>query len=100
MKALYAITGTRFRGPEIEALVRSLPMGEPLVLQREATNQHDPNAVMVFARDRHVGYLSSRTNKKIANWLDVLCSAKKHNVTIPAVLRSDGTGWPMAEVEE
>ena len=47
MKILVALVGTKFRGPEMVALLASLPQGEPLALLREPDNKFDSAAVQV-----------------------------------------------------
>jgi uncharacterized protein YcbX len=64
----YAIVGMKHRGAE--ALVASLPPDEPLTLVREADNKFDPNAVQVWARGRHVGYIPKTQNAVLARFID------------------------------
>jgi hypothetical protein len=96
---LAALTGTKFRGVEVEALVRSLPNAEPLELLREPDNKFDPNAVQVWARGVHIGYLKASQNKPVANWMDALRRARQAPVTVPAKLSLKDGGWPFVEVE-
>ena len=64
----YAIVGMKHRGAE--ALVASLPPDEPLLLIREPDNKFDPNAVQVWARGRHVGYVPKTQNAVLAKFID------------------------------
>lgn len=64
----YAIVGMKHR--DAEALVASLPPDEPITLVREADNRFDPNAVQVWARGRHVGYVPKTQNAVLAQFID------------------------------
>lgn len=109
MLSLIALVGTKFRGPDIIHLVASLPNGEPLTLIRERGNAHDPNAVQVWARNQHVGYLKGSQNKDIAMAMDRAQKlAGVHDNVVPisgqmttrAVLRVTADRWPMVEIDE
>lgn len=109
MLSLIALVGTKFRGADIIRLVASLPNGEPLTLIREHGNEFDPNAVQVWARGQHVGYLKGSQNKSIAMAMDRAQKlAEVHDnvvsisghVTTPAVLRVTADRWPMVEIDE
>lgn len=65
---LYALVGMKHRGTE--ALVLSLPPDAPLVLIRDPANKYDPNAIQVWARGRHVGYISKNQNAVLARFID------------------------------
>ena len=64
----YAIVGMKHRGAE--ALVASLPPDEPLTLVRERGNKYDANAVQVWARGTHVGYVPKTQNAVLARFID------------------------------
>lgn len=64
----YAIVGMKHRGAE--ALVASLPPDEPITLVREPGNKYDPNAVQVWARGKHVGYVPKAQNAVLARFID------------------------------
>ncbi len=64
----YALVGMKHRGAE--ALVASLPPDEPLLLIREPGNKFDPNAVQVWARGQHVGYVPKTQNAVLAKFID------------------------------
>lgn len=64
----YAIVGMKHRNAE--ALVASLPPDEPITLVREADNRFDPNAVQVWARNQHVGYVPKTQNAVLAQFID------------------------------
>lgn len=98
-KSLVALVGVKFRGPEVEVLVAALPQGEPLTLIREPTNKFDTNAVQVWARGVHVGFLKGSQNKPVANWMDALRRARQSEPTLEAKLAVDGGKWPMVEIE-
>jgi len=64
----YPIVGMKHRGAE--EFLRSLPHREPVVLRRAPDNPHDPNAVEVWARGRHVGFLKAADAFKVARMID------------------------------
>ena len=95
MKSLYALVGMRHRGTE--ALVASLPQGEPLTLIREPDNKFDPNAVQVWARGQHVGFIAAKQVKPLAMAMD---AATLRAPQWRATLAIDGGRWPLVEVSE
>lgn len=66
----YALVGMKHQGAE--ALVASLPPDEPLVLVREPDNRFDRNAVQVWARGQHVGYVPKTQNAVLAQFIDAM----------------------------
>lgn len=66
----YAVVGMKHR--KAEELVASLPHGEPITLVREPDNQFDRNAVQVWARGRHVGYVPKTQNAVLAQFIDAM----------------------------
>jgi hypothetical protein len=92
-KSLFALVGMKHRGTE--ALVASLPQGEPLTLIREPDNKFDPNAVQVWARGLHVGYISAKQVKPLAMAMD---AAALWAPQWRATLAIDGGHWPLVEV--
>ena len=104
VKSLVALVGMKHRGTE--ALVSSLPRGEPLTLVREPTNPHDRWAVQVWARGVHVGFVKGSQVRPIAMAMD------RHGPPPPdpktmlsgyslgAKLAIDGGRWPMVEIDE
>jgi hypothetical protein len=97
-KSLYALVGMKHRGTE--ALVASLPQGEPLTLIRDRANQFDPNAVQVWARGQHVGFVRATQVRPLALALDRRNAPLGMAPQISARLAIDGGKWPMCEVEE
>lgn len=98
---LVALVGMKHRGTE--ALVASLPQGEPLTLVREPTNKYDRNAVQVWARGKHLGYIKASQNGAICMAMDT--AAAKANVVVTSLMKSaklaiDGGKWPMVEIGE
>lgn len=93
MKGTYALVGMQHRGSE--ALVASLPVGEPLVLIREPINLYDRNAIQVWARTVHVGFIPTKQNKDLARKMDAAGLRQ-----IPAKLTTSGDRCPLIEVEE
>lgn len=111
-KSLFALVGMKHRGTE--ALVASLPQGEPLTLVREPMNQYDSNAVQVWARGQHVGYCKASQVRPLALLMDRRDRERSlaafdetsppreppSNYTLAARLAIDGGKWPMIEVSE
>jgi hypothetical protein len=102
MKSLVALVGMKHRGTE--EFVASLPQGETLTLVREPDNKFDPNAVQVWARDRHVGYVKAAQVGPVAMALDRVMSTDRAVLhegkpAMLAKLAIDGGRWPMVEVE-
>lgn len=106
----YALVGMKHRGSE--AFVAELPPDEPLTLVREPDNRFDSNAVQVWARGRHVGYVSKDQNANLAKFIDSYggvvaimgMDAGGGNVeasrgkSIDAVLHKGSNTWPLVEV--
>jgi hypothetical protein len=105
----YALVGMKHRGTE--SFVAELPPDEPLTLVREPDNRFDPNAVQVWARGRHVGYVSKDQNANLAKFIDSYgviafmgMDAGGGNVdasrghSIDAVLHKGSNTWPLVEV--
>lgn len=86
------IVGMKFRGTE--RLVAGLQQGEPLTFVREPTNEHDKNAVQIWARDVHVGYVKGAQAKDVARFMD----DGKHE-RWPAILAVTADRWPSAEFD-
>ena len=99
-KSLVALVGTKFRGPEMIKLLASLPQGEPLTLIREPTNQYDRNAVQVWARGEHIGYVKGSQNRDIAARMDRARADSSEFVSWPAKLAIDGGKQPMLEIDK
>jgi hypothetical protein len=99
VKSLYGLVGMKHRGTE--ALVASLPNGEPLLLVREPDNKFDRFAVQVWARGQHVGFIKGAQVKPLAIAMD---AAPVVSAAAPigkrAKLAIDGGKWPLVEVEE
>ena len=100
MKSLVALVGMKHRGTE--ALVASLPQGELLTLIREPLNTYDRNAVQVWARGTHVGYIPMKQNTQIAMAMDVamLASGTKTDPHWIGRLAIDGGKWPLVEIDD
>jgi len=47
-----------------------LRVGEALRLRREPANPHDPNAIAVWYRNEHLGYVPRRENRTLAQMMD------------------------------
>ena len=99
MKTLVALVGTKFRGEEMMALLASLPQGEPLTLIREPTNKYDSNAVQVWARGHHIGYVKGNQNRDLAMAMDRARTGSSAAVAFHGKLAIDGGKQPMVELE-
>lgn len=102
MKTLVALVGTKFRGPEMVALLASLPQGEPLTLVREPDNKFDPFAVQVWARDQHIGYVKGSQVRPLQMKMDAnaFTDANDQPSKLYGKLAIDGGKQPMVEIEE
>jgi len=88
---LYALVGMRHRGTQ--TFVDGLPNREPLMLIREAGNRYDRNAVQVWARGRHAGYIKGTQAPSLAMAMDRAGDPRR-----PAKLHhSSADRWPMVE---
>lgn len=96
MKSLVALVGMKHRGTE--ALVASLPQGEPLTLVRDKENQFDRWAVQVWARGQHVGFIKATQVRPIAMAMD-RALVEMPTYTKEAKLAIDGGKWPMVEFD-
>jgi hypothetical protein len=47
-----------------------LRVGEVLRLRREPANHHDPNAIAVWYKNEHLGYVPRRENRTLAQLMD------------------------------
>ena len=94
MKAFYGLVGMKHRNAE--ALVASLPNGEPLTLIREPGNKYDANAVQVWARGQFIGYIGrgrkpgpkyapGNENEPIARYFDeAIAACNSKDIFMPA----------------
>lgn len=101
MKTLVALVGTKYRGPEMVALLASLPQGEPLKLVRESDNRFDRNAVHVWAREKHIGYVKGSQNRDLAMAMDALLVEDPGfaETGFAGKLAIDGGKQPMVEID-
>lgn len=101
MKTLVALVGTKYCGPGMVALLASLPQGEPLTLKREPDNKFDRNAVQVWARGQHLGYVKGNQNRDLAMAIDALIAEDVGFAEgVAAKLAIDGGKQPMVEIDE
>jgi hypothetical protein len=102
VKSLVALVGTKYRGKEMLDLLASLPSGEPLFLRRDPDNEYDPNAVQVWARGHHIGFIPKSQNGPIAAAMDKMAAGRVNvrSLEMPAKLAIDGGQQPMIELEE
>lgn len=94
MKAAYTLVGMKHRNAE--AFVAALTAGEPVKLIREPDNPHDQNAVQVWTRDMHIGYVKGTQARKLARFMDRDCAGGP----VMGKMAFGGDRWPMVEVEE
>ncbi len=102
MKSLYTLVGMKHRGTE--KLVAGLPNGEPLTLIRERDNRFDANAVQVWAREQHVGYVKATENADLALRLDRMAVVVPGPTGLAApkqisAILVQTRWWPQVEVE-
>jgi len=98
-KSLVALVGTQYRPPEAAELLKGLPNGEPLHLIREPTNKFDRNAVQVWARGVHIGFIKGSENREIASRMDKARTDSGQIQTLNGKLAIDGGKWPMVEID-
>lgn len=79
MRTIYAIVGMKHKGSDAAALVAALKPGDDILLILEPTNQYDPRAIQVWVHGQHVGYVASRMNKVLTEYIQNL----HHQVIIP-----------------
>lgn len=65
-----AVRGTKFRPPEAQEIAAHLGPLEPVTLEPEPFNEHDPNAIKVIARGEFIGYLQKNMAVFLAARLD------------------------------
>jgi hypothetical protein len=103
MRGLYTIVGMKHRGMTV--FVAGLPKNEPLALVREPDNKFDPNAVQVWARGRHIGFVKGTQSRDLAGWINIRGSLNVDQA-LPAQLCVYGRlavtaeRWPCAEIVE
>lgn len=98
MKGLYALVGMQHRGTA--ALVASLPDGEPVRLIREPDNPYDRNAVQVWARGTHLGFVKGTQARPLAMAMDAKQIVSRTEIETAGVLRKKIERWPLIELEE
>lgn len=91
MKALYALVGMAYSPLGLKT-TNSLLEGMPLILLREPTNSHDPNAVAVYVR---VGYIRAKQATSLAPKMDAAATS----ILSAKVSRNEGN-YIELEVEE
>ena len=70
------VTGIFYRGKDARVLADSLQNDTVLRLEREPTNDYDPNAIKVFFEDTFIGYIERGQAAWISPELDEGKSAK------------------------
>jgi hypothetical protein len=66
------LRGLSYRPIEAKTIVNSFQGGEDLMLQREAANQYDANAIMVLDPETqvHLGYVAKEVAEELAPLMD------------------------------
>lgn len=114
MKVTYSLVGMPHQGTV--DIVAALKEGDALMLVREPSNRFDANAVAVWAGDRRVAYIPSKTNKFLSNLIDqkgtpftppegsptmAMDGAPANGNCMPAIFkRSPNHAYPQALVDE
>lgn len=95
-KTLVALVGMKHRGTE--SLVASFSAGELLELRREPDNAYDSNAVMVFGRGRHLGYVAGKQVGPIAVRMDADRDESGLAKPLACKLALHSGAWPLIEI--
>ena len=71
------LRGSNFRPVEAQAVVLAFSEDDPLLLEREPSNQFDPNAIRVIEPNttHHVGYVAKEFASEIAPLMDAGATA-------------------------
>lgn len=103
----YSIVGMNYI--KTEDIVAALKPGAAITLVREPNNEHDKNAVAVWANGQRVGYIPKKQNLVLAQFIDqqpirsmAFDSGTGFKTDVRAVdakfVRSPNSGYPMVEV--
>ncbi len=100
----FTLVGMQHR-PGSWPIINACKTGEPATLVREPSNQYDRNAIQVWIRGAHVGFLAAKENAALAAWMDRQGPAPKSVLDIDVdcyVLRAKLVAgkWPRIEVFE
>jgi len=71
MQILCDMVGANFRPQETKDIIKSLRVGDILILERDAENPYDHNAVKCVYNDEFLGFIPKTDNYEIAQALDV-----------------------------
>jgi hypothetical protein len=63
---LLELAGYRYYEPSLS----EIDIGSPVLLERERTNEFDPNAVKATHRDRKIGYINRLQAPAVGRWVD------------------------------
>ena len=64
------VQGRNFRSAAERAIFDDLTIADPITLEREPDNPFDENAIKVFARGAHIGYIEREVASFLAYELD------------------------------
>lgn len=72
MEVSAILRGLSFRPPEAKAYANTLTEGDPLLIEREPSNQFDPNAIKVLSPEGsiHIGYVAKEIAVELAPMMD------------------------------
>lgn len=91
----YSIVGTRYRGNGAQRVVNSLDKGAKVKLIRDPFNDFDKNAVQVWIKGVHVGYVCASEAILLAAYMD----ARQKQELTGIYTRSGRDFWPSVKVE-
>lgn len=90
LRFVFKVAGTTFRQEAVEKIANELSNGkQPYVkLEKEPTNQYDPNAIKVIADNEFIGYVPKSEAEKVHAILD-----DSENAVIINTLRRTGSAY-------
>lgn len=84
----YPVVGHRFRGKS-QADIAALSQDATVALEREPTNEYDPNAIKVLINGEHWGYIPKSMNEFMAQLMDL---GQSFQATIASISPSSNPG--------
>lgn len=98
----YSIVGTRYRGGEAQKIVNSSDRGTLVRLVRDPYNEFDRNAVQIWIRGTHVGYVLASEAILLAHHMDARNKTDlvgMYTFTSQQCLGAGRDFWPGVRVE-
>ena len=78
----FAVKGLQYRDEEAQDAAYSLVEGDDLIIEKEAENKYDKNAIKVLTVDGyHIGYVEGTKSKRISQNLDKIISCHIKKIT-------------------